>query len=71
MLYDMRLLLRPSLVGFLVSQPLSAKLLHMANLATVVASDALLTLSRILFVSLSFLLALFTFSLEVGTKGLF
>jgi hypothetical protein len=59
----MSLMLRPSLVGFLVNQPLSAMLLHMALLATIMAFDGLLILGDILTIALSFLLGPFSFSL--------
>lgn len=69
MLYDMSLLLRPYLVGFLISQPLSAVLLHMAHLATVMACDDLQTLGCILTTALSFLLGPLAFALYIGYKA--
>jgi hypothetical protein len=63
MLFDMSPLLRPSLIGFLVNQPLSAMLLHMDLLATIMTFNGLVILGDILSAALSCVLILFTFAL--------
>jgi hypothetical protein len=63
MLYNTSSLIRPYLVGFLVSQPLYAMLLHMALLATIMAFDGLVIFGDILTIDLSCFLDPFTFSL--------
>ena len=57
----MSLLLRPSLVGFLVSKLFSAVLLHMACVATIM-TNGLLSLGAILPAVLPFLLGPFSFA---------
>jgi hypothetical protein len=58
----MSLLLRPFLIGFLVNQTLSAVLLHMALLATIMAFDGLMILGDSLTIDMSFLLGPFSLS---------
>jgi hypothetical protein len=63
MFCNMSLLLRPSLVGFLVGQPFSAVLIHMFLLATIMTFDGLLISGDILATTLSYLISPFSFAL--------
>lgn len=70
MLCDMSLLLRPSLVGLLVNQPLSTILLKMAHLAIVMTSNGVLTLGDVFTATPASLLGPFAFALKIGSKGM-
>jgi hypothetical protein len=69
MLCNMSMLLRPSLVGFLVNQPLYAMLLQLDHLDTMMTFDGLLNLGDILTVALSFFLAHWPLTFNLAAKA--
>lgn len=69
MLCNLSLLLRPSLVGFFIWQPLSRVLLHITKFTTIMTCDSLQILGSIITFSLPFRLSGLAFAFVLGWKG--